>query len=296
VDTVRRDGAFGSVEGDAEVVTKGNEEVRLPPMPAATYLDEILAVHRAAAADDDRDLGVLLECAEAQPVPRSFRGALLGSEGLAVIAEIKRRSPSRGDLDPDLDPGAVARQYESGGASCLSVLSDGPFFGGSADDVRAARAACDLPVLRKDFTVAEADVADARLMGADAVLLIVAALSDQELGRLLALARRLDLDVLVETHDEAEVGRALAAGADLIGVNQRDLATFAVDHDRALRVRPAIPPEVVAVAESGIRDGVDARRLADAGYRAVLVGETLMRAGDRTATLAALRGHPVAGS
>jgi indole-3-glycerol phosphate synthase len=210
-----------------------------------------------------------------------------------VIAEIKRRSPSRGDLDPGLDPGAVARDYEAGGASCVSVLSEGPFFGGSAEDVTAARAGCGLPVLRKDFTVAAADVADARLMGADAILLIVAALTDEELVTLLSLARRIGLEALVEAHDEAEVERALDAGAELIGVNQRDLTSFAVDHERALRVLGAIPADVVAVAESGIRDADDARRLADAGYRAVLVGETLMRAGDRRAALGELRGHPV---
>jgi len=159
--------------------------------------------------------------------------------------------------------------------------------------VARARAACTVPVLRKDFTVADADVADARLMGADAVLLIVAALSDAELVHLLGLARSLGLDALVEAHDEREVGRAVDAGADLVGVNQRDLTTFAVDHERALRVVAAIPGGVVAVAESGIRDGADARRLADAGFRAVLVGETLMRAGDRRAALAELVGHPV---
>jgi indole-3-glycerol phosphate synthase len=150
-----------------------------------------------------------------------------------------------------------------------------------------------VPVLRKDFTVGEADVADARLMGADAVLLIVAALDDAELGRLLGLARRLGLDALVEAHDEEEVARAVAAGAELIGVNQRDLTTFAVDQKRALRVVGSIPDGVVAVAESGIRDAGDARRLAGAGYRAVLVGETLMRAVDRRGAVAGLAGHPV---
>jgi indole-3-glycerol phosphate synthase len=262
-------------------------------MPTATYLDEILAVHRAAAAADGRSLDALVSEAERGPPPRPFTAALSGADGLAVIAEIKRRSPSRGDLDPGLDPAAVAAEYEGGGATCLSVLSDGPFFGGSAADVGAARAGCSLPVLRKDFTVAGADVADARLMGADAVLLIVAALSDDELEELLALARRLGLDALVEAHDEDEVSRALAAGAGLIGVNQRDLATFAVDHERALRVVGAIPDGVVAVAESGIRHGDDARRLADAGYRGILVGETLMRAGDRRQALAELVGHRV---
>jgi indole-3-glycerol phosphate synthase len=262
-------------------------------MSAATYLDEILAVHRAAAADDRRDVGALVAAAEAAGPGRDFRGALSAGEGLAVIAEIKRRSPSRGDLDPGLDPALVARDYEAGGAACLSVLSDATFFGGSAQDVADARAACGLPVLRKDFTVAEADVADARLMGADAVLLIVAALSDTELTDLLSLAGRIGLDALVEAHDEVEVERALAAGAEVIGVNQRDLVTFEVDTDRARRVLGAIPDGVVAVAESGIGDEDDARRLADAGYAAILVGETLMRAPDRRHALAGLVGHPV---
>jgi indole-3-glycerol phosphate synthase len=262
-------------------------------MSAATYLDEILAAHRAAAAEDRRDVDALVAEAGRCGPSRGFRATLRGSDGLAVIAEIKRRSPSRGDLDPGLDPALVARDYEAGGASCLSVLSDTRFFGGSADDVTRAAGACGLPVLRKDFTVAEADVADARLMGADAVLLIVAALADAELGHLLELSRTIGLDALVEAHDENEVERALAAGAELIGVNQRDLTTFAVDHERALRVVRSIPTGVVAVAESGIRDADDARRLADVGYRAVLVGETFMMAGDRRGAVAGLVGFPV---
>ncbi len=179
-------------------------------MSPATYLDGILAAHRAAAAADRRDVDALLaEAGRCRP-PRPFAAALTGCEGLAVIAEIKRRSPSRGELDPGLDPAAVARDYEAGGAACLSVLSDAEFFGGSADDVTRAAAACALPVLRKDFTVADADVADARLMGADAVLLIVAAL-DRRRAR--PPPRRwpapVGLDTLVEAHDETEVGRAL---------------------------------------------------------------------------------------
>jgi indole-3-glycerol phosphate synthase len=262
-------------------------------MSTATYLDEILAVHRAAATADGRDVDALVVAAGRCGRPRPFAAALVRPDGLAVIAEIKRRSPAGGDLDLELDPGAVARDYQAGGAACLSVLSDAQFFGGSAEDVAAAHAACTLPVLRKDFTVAAADVADARLMGADAILLIVAALSDAELRHLLGLARAIELDALVEAHDEKEVERALDAGADLIGVNQRDLTTFDVDHERALRVAGAIPDDVVAVAESGIRDADDARRLADVGYRAVLVGEALMRADDRRGALGAMKGHPV---
>ncbi len=174
------------------------------------------------------------------------------------------------------------------------MLTDVEFFGGSADDLAAARSAVPLPVLRKDFTVAPADVYDARLMDADAVLLIVAALADEELGDLLRLADEMGLDALVEVHDEEELDRALAGGATLIGVNQRDLVTFEVDHARALRVAEAIPAGVLAVAESGIGDAEDASRLARAGYQAVLVGESLVTSTDRAAAVAALR-VPVAG-
>jgi indole-3-glycerol phosphate synthase len=254
-----------------------------------TYLDRIVAAHRAAAARHTLDLASLADAAAAADPPRGFRAALLGDDRLAVIAEVKRRSPSKGDLDAGLDPAEVAADYERGGAACVSVLTDGEFFLGSADDLRAARAATSLPVLRKDFTVCEADVYDARAMGADAVLLIVAALSDAELGAFHALARRLGMDALVEVHDERELEQALAAGASLVGVNQRDLVTFEVDTDRAERVAAAIPAGVTAVAESGIDGPRSAARLAAAGYRAVLVGETLVRSGDRAAAVAGLR-------
>ncbi|HEY8545828.1 MAG TPA: indole-3-glycerol phosphate synthase TrpC [Acidimicrobiales bacterium] len=260
----------------------------------ATYLDTILAAHRSAAAADGRSLDALVDEARARPPARGFAAALRDGAGdgrLAVIAEVKRRSPSKGDLAPGLDPADLARRYAAGGAVCLSVLTDEEFFGGSAADLQAARAAApDLPVLRKDFTVAPADVADARSMGADAVLLIVAALDDAELADLHALAVELGLDVLVEVHDEAELERALAVGATLVGVNQRDLVTFRVDHDRAVRVGKAIPDDVVRVAESGVRGPDDARALQAAGFHAVLVGETLVTSDDPTATLRALRG------
>ncbi len=222
---------------------------------------------------------------------RGFRDALVASssDGLAVIAEVKRRSPSKGPLFPDLDPAALAHDYEQGGAACLSVLTDHDHFGGSPDDLQAARAACALPVLRKDFTVSTLDVCDARIMGADAVLLIVAALSDAELSRFHALARDLGLDVLVEIHDEAELERALAIDADLIGVNQRDLVTFEVDSERAVRMAPQMPAGVVRVAESGVRGPADAAALRAAGYHAVLVGESLVTAGDVRASVSALR-------
>ncbi len=269
--------------------------IRLAPVPPDTYLTGILASHRARAAADDRSLDALVAEALSGPAPRPFAGRLAAVTGaeLAVIAEVKRRSPSKGALDAHLDPAQVAADYEAGGAACVSVLTDAEFFAGSPQDLRAARAACTLPVLRKDFTVCGADVCDARLMGADAVLLIVAALSDDELVSFLSLSQELLLDALVEVHDEAELERALDAGAELVGVNQRDLTTFSVDEERAARLVALIPPEVVAVAESGIRDGDDVARLADVGYQAVLVGETLVRAPDRRSAVRALSGHRV---
>ena len=259
----------------------------------ATYLDRILAVHRSLADSDTRSLDSLVLAAGTGPPVRPF-GAALRGDGLAVVAEIKRRSPSLGDLDPGLDPARVAASYEQGGAACLSVLTDESFFGGSVADLAAARAATSLPVLRKDFTVAPADVYDARAMGADAVLLIVAALTPTELGMLHDLARSLGMDALVEVHDERDLDVALGAGATLVGVNQRDLVTFTVDTDRAVRLAAAIPEGVIKVAESGVDGPEAAARLAEAGYDAVLVGESLIRAGDRADAVASLRSAALA--
>jgi len=256
----------------------------------ATYLDRIIAFHRERAATDARSAEQLIEECAALPPTRGFTAALRGADRLGVISEVKRRSPSKGDLFADLDPAALAASYEAGGASCLSVLTDGPHFGGSAADLAAARAATSLPVIRKDFTVSALDVLDARLMGADCVLLIAAALTDDELAEFGALAAAIGLDALVETHDEAEVERALATtSTGLIGVNQRDLVTFEVDQERAVRVAAAIPADVVRVAESGVRGVDDAVALAAAGYDAVLVGEHLVTSGDPAAAIAALR-------
>ncbi|MFZ9731185.1 MAG: indole-3-glycerol phosphate synthase TrpC [Ilumatobacteraceae bacterium] len=256
-----------------------------------TYLDGIVAWHRKRAATDPRDATALIERAadERTTAPRRFANALTAGPSLAVIAEIKRRSPSKGEIDESLDPILLAKEYEQGGAACLSVLTDTPHFGGSANDLKAARSATRLPVLRKDFTVSELDVIDAALMGADAVLLIVAALSDAELRSFSSLAMQLSLDALVEVHDEVELDRALSVDVKLIGVNQRNLHTFEVDQDRAERMMTRIPTGVVAVAESGIRSSEDARRLAAAGYRAVLVGEHLVRSSDRGKALRELR-------
>ena len=257
----------------------------------ATYLDRILDHHRALAANDDRSLADLVRrCEQMQPT-RGFRDRLAmdATQAIAVISEIKRKSPSKGLLRADLDPQFLADAYQAGGASCLSVLTDEDFFEGSIEDLQIAAAACTLPVLRKDFTVSPHDVCDTRLMGADCVLLIAAALEPHELKDLHHLATSIGLDVLVEIHDEAELEVALFAEAVLIGVNQRDLVTFEVDHRRALRMAGLIPSGVLRVAESGVRGPVDALALHQAGYHAVLVGESLVTADDPTGAVRALR-------
>lgn len=252
-------------------------------------LEDIIASHRLKAFDDERPLDVLVDRAREMPAPLDFTGAL-STPGPAVIAEIKRRSPSKGDIALDLDPGEVAGAYALGGAQCLSVLTDAEFFGGSEEDLRLAKKSAGIPTLRKDFTVSQKDVCDARLMGADAILLIVAALSDSELKELYTLARELFLAVLVEVHDFYELDRALEIEPLMIGVNQRDLATFELDHERAIKMAGGLPTGTVCVAESGIRDGKDARELFEAGFDAILVGETLVRAPDRKKVLEELLG------
>ncbi len=234
------------------------------------------------AIADMRDLDELVSKAKKSSPSRGFTDKLRRDsvEKMAVIAEIKRRSPSRGVLNEDLQASVTAEQYRRGGASCISVLTDAEFFGGSRSDLEVARSAVDLPVLRKDFTISPKDVCDAKLMNADCVLLIVAALDKSELAEFYGLASELGLDVLVEIHDEAELETALEIGASLIGVNQRNLKTFEVDHQRAVRLAKMMPANVVRVAESGVRTRSDAQSLRDAGYHAVLVGESLVTSGD----------------
>ncbi len=209
---------------------------------------------------------------------------------IAVIAEFKRRSPSAGPLHAAPDLHAIVGAYERGGARAVSVLTEGPHFGGSLDDLRAARAACDLPLLRKDFIVDVYQLHEACAADADAVLLIVAALDQGALADLHSRARALQLDVLVEVHDRAELARALDIGADLVGVNNRDLRDFSVDVARTFELLDDVPPEVTVVSESGIARPEQLRELHARGVRAVLVGETLMRAPDPEAALRALRG------
>jgi indole-3-glycerol phosphate synthase len=255
------------------------------------YLDEILAQHREVASRDSRSLSGLIEATRTISNSRGFATRLIedSKNALAVIAEIKRRSPSRGLLSHDLDPKVVAQQYKNAGASCISVLTDSDFFGGSVDDLKGARGAVDLPVLRKDFTVSLNDICDAKLMNADCILLIVAALNKVELAEFHNFALELGLDVLVEIHDEPELDLALEVGAKMIGVNQRNLRTFEVDQQRAVRIAKKIPGSVVRVAESGVRTRDDALQLRDAGYHAVLVGETLVTSKNIAMTLNELR-------
>lgn len=224
-----------------------------------------------------------------RPEARGLRRALAGP-GLHVIAECKRRSPSRGMLRADYDPAAIAAGYARAGAAAVSVLTEPSFFDGDLGHLELVRDAVPLPILRKDFVVDEYQLLESRASGADAALLIVAALEQAALVRLLARARALGLDALVEVHADRELDRALEAGADLVGVNHRDLRTLDVDLELSARLAPRIPPHVVAVAESGLRRRADLERLGRAGFRGFLIGEHLMSTADPGAALSALVG------
>ncbi|MGD9902296.1 MAG: indole-3-glycerol phosphate synthase TrpC [Vicinamibacterales bacterium] len=246
-----------------------------------------LTVRRAAVPDD-----MIEQAAWQAPVPRgaAFAAALGRSGTVNLIAECKRRSPSRGVLKADYDPAAQAAAYARGGAAAISVLTEPSFFDGSLDHLRQVRVAVDRPLLRKDFVVDPYQLFEARVAGADAVLLIVAALDDAALSTLLAAARDLALAVLVEVHDEGELDRALAAGATLVGVNNRNLRTLAVDLAVSARLAARFPAGVTAVSESGVASAADVRRLHELGYHAFLVGERLMTTADPEGDLRRLRG------
>jgi indole-3-glycerol phosphate synthase len=244
-----------------------------------------LQIRRAA-----RPYDALEQVAWQSAAPRgaAFEAALRHTGGINVIAECKRRSPSRGVLRADYDPVAQAQAYARGGAVAISVLTEPSFFDGALDHLTRVRAAVDAPVLRKDFVVDPYQLLEARVAGADAVLLIVSALDDDRLTRLLAQAGALRLAALVEVHDEAEMDRALAAGASLIGVNNRNLRTLAVDLEVSARVAARLPAGIAAVSESGVRTPEDIARLRDLGYSAFLIGERLMTSADPEGDLAAL--------
>ena len=222
------------------------------------------------------------------PPPRGFIRALTEFPGVAVIAEAKKASPSKGVIRPDFDPVAIARSYLAGGAQALSVLTDVDFFQGSLSYIPAVRAAVALPVLRKDFIIDPLQIREARAYGADAILLIAAILETARIQDYQALAFELGMDALVEVHDEAEVEKAVAAGSRLIGINNRDLRDFSMDLNTTFRLQKMIPVEIPLVSESGIRDHHDMLRLAEHGIKAVLVGETLMRAADQADALRTL--------
>lgn len=253
-------------------------------------LDQILAATQQRVAALAPQRSDFEQAAASLPAGRGLAAAL-AAPGLQVIAEIKRRSPSAGAIAMDLDPTAQSAQYVAGGAAAISVLTEPEFFGGSVDDLRAVRAAVDVPILRKDFIIDEAQIFEAKLAGADAVLLIVAALTPARLEALLAVAHGIELDVLVEAHDRAELSVANASGARLIGVNNRDLRTFVTDLATAERLAPAVG-ESVKVAESGVSSPRGAARMAASGYDAILVGEALVRSDDPAELIAELRGAP----
>jgi indole-3-glycerol phosphate synthase len=220
----------------------------------------------------------------------AFRSALQ-KDGINIIAEFKRRSPSKGMIREGANPSDIARAYQAGGAVAMSVLTEEDYFAGSLDDLRQVKAVVDLPVLRKDFIVDEYQVYESAAAGADAILLIVAVLDDEELLRLRRLAEDgLYMDALVEVHTSDEMKRAAACGAKLIGVNNRDLRTFEVSLDTSLRLAREAPAETVLISESGLKNSDDLRRLYDAGYRGFLIGETLMRADDPEQALRSFRG------
>lgn len=244
-------------------------------------LTDILAVTRRKVAESRSQVDVRdLERRAEKHTPRGFRKAIESASrsGPAVIAELKKASPSRGLIRADFNPALLAVELEAAGATALSVLTDEEFFQGSLRNLQAASAEGRLPCLRKDFIVDEFQVLEARANAADAILLIVAALTQSELVALAKRAGELKLDVLCEVHDEEELGRALDTGCELIGVNNRDLRTFKVDLNLAFRIAPSLPPGVVAVAESGIESGADIAKLRSAGYNGFLIGEKLMRA------------------
>jgi len=220
---------------------------------------------------------------------RDFRSALLGRSP-AIIAEMKKASPSKGILSSNFDPAGIAREYESGGAAALSVLTDEHFFQGSLADMRQAREAVALPVLRKDFTLDEYDIVEAAANGADAILLIVAILDAARIRTLRELAASYSMSALVEAHDEGEIETALEAGADLIGINNRNLKTFEVKLETSLRLVERIPSGVAKVAESGIHSAADINLLRNAGFQAFLVGEHLMKASSPASAIRALTG------
>lgn len=262
----------------------------MPTLTSSGILAEIVKHKQQELAELHANAAMIEQAARERKSPvRPFRGAL-ESRQPAIISEIKKASPSRGILQPDYHPAFIAHNYEQGGAACLSVLTDREFFAGSLADLEAARAAVSLPVLRKDFTIDRLQVFEAAAHGADAILLIAAILDAESLRSLRELAESLELSVLVEAHDGDELAIAIDSGASMIGVNNRNLATFEVSLDTSLRLSYLMPADCLRVSESGIRSRADIEVLSQAGFQAFLVGETLMRSGDAISALREMAG------
>jgi len=251
-------------------------------------LTSILEAADVRAAHAQLNTADFEHAAAARGEARGF-GVALAKPGMSVIAEIKRRSPSAGDIDADLDPARQAAAYESGGADAISVLTEPEFFGGSLEDLESVREAVAIPILRKDFTRNQAQVWESRAWGADAVLLIVATLGDTLLEGLLTLSREIGIDAVVEAHTADDLDRAVGLGASIIGVNNRDLATFKTDLAVAESLTTRIPPGTLSIGESGVSSPEGAARMREAGYDAILVGEALVRSSDPSALVAALK-------
>jgi indole-3-glycerol phosphate synthase len=257
-------------------------------------LDKLYAAKDAARARDEAFESIEVVRArgdQRRSERRAFRQALVDATGPALIAEIKRASPSVGLIVRELDPGAIARDYEAAGANAISVLTEGDYFLGDIAYLDRARSAAKLPILRKDFLRTRYDVAQSAAYGADAILAIVAGLDDAELAAMFDEAARYALDVLVEVHDEPELTRAIAAGATLLGINNRDLRTFKTDLAVTAELLPLVPPSIVVISESGVRSRDDVQPLYAAGARGFLVGESLMRAPNKAELVRALRGE-----
>ena len=268
----------------------------------ATVLDRICAEKRKQVAEQKsrRTIQELLKRAQDQAPPRGFAAALdrdVARRGVGLIAEIKKASPSAGVIRANFEPAQLARAYQRGGATCLSVLTDQRFFQGSDADLGAARSACDLPVLRKDFMVDPYQIVEARALGADCVLLIVAALTDTELSQMEDIALGYQMDAILEVHDEAELERALKLKSRLVGVNNRNLKTMKTDLATTEHLAKLVPEGRLLISESGLESPVDVKRMADAGAKAFLIGESLMRRTDvEMATRVLLAGFAAAGT
>ncbi|MZQ98724.1 MAG: indole-3-glycerol phosphate synthase TrpC [Acidaminobacter sp.] len=261
-------------------------------------LDEIVEKRKIQLAKEISAVGreemkrMALEIADSASPERATKGfaKALAAEGLSIIAEVKKASPSKGLIQPDFHPAEVAAAYERSGASAISVLTEEAYFQGGSDYLKQVRQAVSLPIIRKDFIFDDYQIYEARVIGADAILLIVAILSDEEIRSFMALAASLGLDALVEVHDEAEMTRAIDCGAELIGINNRDLKTFNVELSTTQRLLPMVPKDRLCISESGIRDAKDMEAVRSWGADAVLIGETLMRSKDVEGTLKGLKG------